>query len=90
VSAGYDSCVSSDVRLGPLTPKGLTLQAVRRVAVGPRLRTPRADGPPRVRRLALRRPGVELAWDGPIVQCVGDAAAIDVLELRRAVPEDLQ
>jgi hypothetical protein len=32
--------------------------------------------------------GVELAWDGPIVQCVGDAAAIDVLELRRAVPED--
>ena len=33
--------------------------------------------------------GVELAWDGRIVQCVGDAAAIDVLELRRAVPEEL-
>lgn len=26
--------------------------------------------------------GVELAWDGRIVQCVGKAAAIDVLELR--------
>ena len=33
--------------------------------------------------------GVELAWAGRIVQCVGDAAAIAVLELRRAVPEEL-
>lgn len=34
--------------------------------------------------------GVELAWDGPVVQCVGGTAAIDVLELRSAVPEDFR
>lgn len=32
--------------------------------------------------------GAEFAWDGRIVQCVGAAAVIDVLELRSAVPED--
>jgi hypothetical protein len=32
--------------------------------------------------------GVELAWDGRIVQCVGEASAIDVLELRSAAAEE--
>lgn len=32
--------------------------------------------------------GAEFVWDGRIVQCVGAAAVIDVLELRSAVPED--
>ena len=32
--------------------------------------------------------GIELAWDGRTVQCVGEAAAIDLLELRRARPEE--
>jgi hypothetical protein len=35
------------------------------------------------------RSGVELAWDGRTVQCVGEAAAIDVLALRRAVPTEV-
>jgi hypothetical protein len=33
--------------------------------------------------------GVELAWDGCTVQCAGEPAAIDALELRRADPADI-
>lgn len=32
--------------------------------------------------------GIELAWDGRIVQCIGVVAAIDVLELRSTTPEE--
>jgi len=33
--------------------------------------------------------GVEFVWAGQTVQCVGEAAAIDALELRRAVPGEI-
>ena len=50
------------------------------------------DGVP-VPGLRVDRPdvsGVELAWDGRTVQCVGEASAIDVLELRSAAPADFR